>query len=149
MIELSNEIKVGCFEAAGTLKVGETKWISYLIIKFPGEMEKPNMEPDLKKDLQKAAILRYKMKYGMINLYVLTFSAGDVCLFFMLFRRARDEYFIYNLEKKEAYIYDWSSARHEDLPDGTLQNFGCTLSVNVIRNNPRLIPVTRADQGFG
>jgi hypothetical protein len=105
MIELSNVIKVDHFEAAGMLKVGKTKWIFYLIIKFPGEMEKPNMALDLKKDLQKAAILRYKIEYGMINLYVLTFSAGDICLFFMFLRRARDEYFIYNLEKKEGSIH--------------------------------------------
>ena len=38
-------------------------------------------------------------------------------------RHPIDKYFIYGKDvdnKLKAYIYDWSSARHVDLPDGTL-----------------------------
>lgn len=131
MTEISNTLTVDHYMAAGMLEVVKgQKWISYLIIKFPGEMEN-NLRQDEKTKLQKAAIWRYQKKYGMINLYVLMF-AGDVCLFFMLLRRTKDQYFIYDLKTKtkRAYIYDWLSARHEDLEDGTLHDFGGTLEVN-------------------
>ena len=42
----------------------------------------------------------------------------------------RKPVFNYDMHANKAYIYDWSSARHISLPDGTLENFGGTLQVN-------------------
>ena len=76
-----------------------------------------DLEPDEKAKFQQNAIERYRTHYNMINMYVLTFPAGDICL---LLRRISDNYFVYDMTKKMAYIYDWSIARHADLPKVTL-----------------------------
>ena len=66
-----------------------------------------------------------------------TFVRVDVfshlCMFILLFilrRSPENQYFNYDMHANKAYIYDWSSARHISLPDGTLENFGGTLQVN-------------------
>lgn len=132
IMEVSNALGVKKHKFAGLLKAGEShekKWISYLVVQFPGKMgEELQNTPvvDLQK-LRQAAILRYKQEYGMIHLCGLMFFLSYVCLLFILLRCPEKEYFTYDLEEKMAHIYDWSCARHEDLPDGTLQNFGGTL----------------------
>ena len=87
--EVSNTQMVDELESAGLLTINskEAKYISYLIIRFPGEMEKdipmekrPNQ--DQKATFQQRAIARYRNDYNMINMYAVTFSAGDRCLLF-------------------------------------------------------------------
>ena len=85
LIQALNTIKVGQLEYAGILKINskEDIYISYLIVFFPGEMDKKGKLGRSKKSrLQKDAISRYEREYKMINTYVLTFSAGGICLLF-------------------------------------------------------------------
>ena len=128
IMEVSYAMQVHEYRFAATLKVGETTWISYLVVELPGKMKEDlpktsQVQEELQR-LEKAAISRYKTKYDMINLCGLTFILSYVCLLIKLRRRPK---FTYDLAAKTAYIYDWSSARHKDLPDGTLQSFGGTL----------------------
>lgn len=75
---------------AALLQVGEsheTKWISYLIVKFPGVLEQ-SIPEELRgrlPGLREAAILRYQEENGMIHLCGLTFLLIYVCLFYCLY----------------------------------------------------------------
>lgn len=85
IIQTSNTRKAGHLVDAATLKISskEEKYISYLLVDFPGKMEKQmqvDLEPDEKAKFQQDAIERYRTHYNMINMYVLTFPAGGICL---------------------------------------------------------------------
>jgi len=116
-------IAVKGFLAGGQLKVNNAREIDvvYLVMKFQGEMEVEGLTPEKREELKQEAIERYKADFEMENTYVLLLS--ELCRLFISLRHPIDKYFTYGKgedNKLEAYIYDWSSARHVDLPDGTL-----------------------------
>ncbi|KAF8742322.1 hypothetical protein AX14_005191 [Amanita brunnescens Koide BX004] len=119
LAEISYALAVDQFINVGRLTISKKDFVSYLMMKFPGVMEKHlpgSVTQEDKKKLQEDAILRYKTQYHMIN------------------TRIKDEYFIYNMTENKAYIYDWSCARHEDLPDGTLRKF-CPVEPNEVKED--------------
>ncbi|KAF8344384.1 hypothetical protein F5887DRAFT_970899 [Amanita rubescens] len=105
--EITNLIAVKGLLAGGQLRVDGAREISvvYFVMKFQGEMEVKGLTPERREELKQEAMERYKTDFGMVNTHPI------------------DKYFIYGKDidnKLKAYIYDWSSARHVDLPDGTL-----------------------------
>ena len=83
MNEITNLMKVNLYKRAGILGISQNKGISYLLIHLPGEVEgEVHLEPEKKVELQQQAISRYEREDQMINTYVFTFSADDICLLF-------------------------------------------------------------------
>jgi hypothetical protein len=83
MNEITNLMQVNLYKRAGLLEINynEGKFISYLLIYLPGEVEdEVHLEPDKKVELQQQAISRYEREHQMINTYVSTFSAGRYML---------------------------------------------------------------------
>lgn len=87
LAEISYTEAVDQLISTGRLMITETDFVSYVMMKFPGVMEKHlpgSVTQEDKKKLQEDAILRYKTQYHMINTYVLAFLAGDVLMFHVI-----------------------------------------------------------------
>ncbi|KAF8337267.1 hypothetical protein F5887DRAFT_1241057 [Amanita rubescens] len=105
--EVTNLKAVERFLTGGSLLVNDENSITvvYLVVKFEGEMDVKGLDDQEREKLKQEAIERYKKDFGMVNTHPI------------------DKYFTYGKDvdnKFKAYIYEWSSARHVDLPDGTL-----------------------------
>jgi hypothetical protein len=98
IMEVSYAMQVHEYRFAATLKVGETTWISYLVVELPGQMEKDlpqtlQVQEELQR-LEKAAISRYETKYDMINLCGSTLFLS-YCLYYIRKKLVLLSHFIY------------------------------------------------------
>ncbi|KAF8722763.1 hypothetical protein AX14_009541 [Amanita brunnescens Koide BX004] len=115
LTEMSNTIAVdGLIDVGMYHIIQERLCVAYLIIKFPGQLPGNQLRQNQRKKLRGEAIERYKKNYSMVNVRATV---------------SNDDYFIYDVKKKMAYIYDWSSARHVALPSGALREICAPLNL--------------------